>query len=66
MSFDKLSYHKGDALSLPKGWEIKKLGEVCEMYQPKTISTKEMVYDGLYPVFGANGIIGKYDKYNHE
>ena len=52
--------------SLPKGWEIKKLGEVCEMYQPKTISTKEMVDDGQYPVFGANGIIGKYDKYNHE
>ncbi len=66
MSFDKLSYKKGDALSLPKGWEIKKLGEVCEMYQPKTISTKEMVEDGEYPVFGANGIIGKYDKYNHE
>jgi type I restriction enzyme S subunit len=29
MSFDKLNYHKGDPLSLPKGWEIKKLGEVC-------------------------------------
>ena len=25
-----------------------------------------MVVDGDYPVFGANGIIGKYDKYNHE
>uniref|UniRef100_UPI00404852DB restriction endonuclease subunit S n=1 Tax=Algoriphagus sp. TaxID=1872435 RepID=UPI00404852DB len=35
------------------------------MYQPKTISSKEMVEDGAYPVFGANGIIGKYDKYNH-
>lgn len=51
---------------MKQGWEIKKLGEVCEMYQPKTISTKEMVEDGAYPVFGANGIIGKYDKYNHE
>lgn len=49
-----------------KDWQIKKLGEVCEMYQPKTISTKEMVENGAYPVFGANGIIGKYDKYNHE
>ncbi|WP_373496922.1 restriction endonuclease subunit S [Aquiflexum sp.] len=29
MSFDKLTYQKGDALSLPKGWEIKKLGDVC-------------------------------------
>lgn len=51
---------------MKKGWEIKKLGEVCELYQPKTISSKEMLDEGDYPVFGANGIIGKYDKYNHE
>ena len=51
---------------MKQGWQIKKLGEVCDMYQPKTISTKEMSENGLYPVFGANGIIGKYDKYNHE
>jgi len=51
---------------MKQGWEIKQLGDVCELYQPKTISTKEMVDDGDYPVFGANGIIGKYDKYNHE
>jgi len=60
------SYLQGVFEKKDNGWEIKKLGEVCELYQPKTISTKEMVYDGLYPVFGANGIIGKYDKYNHE
>jgi len=35
------------------------------MYQPKTISTKEMKEDGEYVVYGANGIIGKYDMYNH-
>ena len=48
------------------GWETKKLGDVCELYQPKTISSKEMIEYGEYPVFGANGIIGKYNKYNHE
>jgi type I restriction enzyme S subunit len=46
--------------------KIMKLSEICEMYQPKTISTKEMVPGGKYTVFGANGAIGKYDKYNHE
>jgi type I restriction enzyme S subunit len=51
---------------MKKGWETKTLGEVCEMYQPKTISSKEMIENGAYPVFGANGIIGKYDKYNHD
>ena len=35
------------------------------MYQPKTISGKEMKADGAYPVFGANGIIGQYDQFNH-
>jgi type I restriction enzyme, S subunit len=49
-----------------KNWTASTLGETCELYQPKTISTKEMVADGAYPVFGANGIIGRYDKFNHE
>lgn len=40
--------------------------DVCEAYQPKTISAKDMKPDGCYPVFGANGQIGRYDKYNHE
>lgn len=51
---------------MKEGWTYKKLGEVCELYQPKTISMKEMVADGKYDVFGANGVIGKYNKYNHE
>jgi type I restriction enzyme S subunit len=36
------------------------------MYQPKTISVKEMDADGMYPVFGANGVIGRYHQFNHE
>jgi type I restriction enzyme, S subunit len=49
-----------------KGWVERSLGETCEMYQPKTIGTKDLVPNGPYPVFGANGVIGRYDKYNHE
>jgi restriction endonuclease S subunit len=49
-----------------EGWAEATLGEVCEMYQPKTIGLKDLVSDGQYPVFGANGLIGYYDKYNHE
>lgn len=48
------------------GWEKKRLGDVCDIYQPKTISTKDLVEGGEYDVFGANGIIGKYNSYNHE
>lgn len=47
-------------------WEYKRLGDVCDIYQPQTISTKELIENGQFDVFGANGIIGKYNKYNHE
>jgi type I restriction enzyme S subunit len=49
-----------------EGWVEKSLGETCEMYQPKTISSKDLVADGPYPVYGANGVIGRYDQFNHE
>lgn len=51
---------------IPEGWEVKRLGEVCDIYQPQTISDKDCIENGEYFVHGSNGIIGKYDKYNHE
>ena len=48
------------------GWQEMSLGEFCEIYQPKTISRKQMIENGEYPVFGANGVIGRYNEYNHE
>jgi len=51
---------------LPQGWREVALGELCRVYQPKTISTKELIEDGEFVVFGANGVIGRYDKFNHE
>lgn len=47
-------------------FEMVQLGDVCELYQPQTISGKEILEKGEYKVFGANGVIGFYDKYNHE
>lgn len=47
-------------------WPMVELSEVCEIYQPKTITSKEIKQTGKYKVFGANGVIGFYDKYNHE
>ena len=49
-----------------EGWEYKKLGEVCEIYQPRTLSTDMLTDTGDYPVYGANGIIGYYNQYNHK
>ena len=50
---------------IPEGWEVYNISEISDIYQPKTISDKEMVINGKYNVYGANGIVGKYNKYNH-
>ena len=47
-------------------WPVKTLGDVCEIYQPQTIGLKDMMSDGPYVVYGANGPIGRYDRFNHE
>ena len=46
-------------------WKEVKLGDIGEIYQPQTISQSELTENG-YKVYGANGIIGFYDRYNHE
>jgi type I restriction enzyme M protein len=47
-------------------FEFVELGNVTKLYQSQTISQNEMQDDGLYLVYGANGIIGKYNQFNHE
>ena len=47
-------------------WVEIEIGNIAKLYQPKTISSKMLVSDGKYPVYGANGIIGNYDKFNHQ
>lgn len=47
-------------------WDMVELGEICDLYQPKTITSNEIIKNGRYKVFGANGVIGTYNKYNHE
>jgi restriction endonuclease S subunit len=55
-----------DMTSSIAGSEVMGILDICDVYQPKTISTKELISDGEFPVYGANGQIGFYDKYNHE
>lgn len=45
-------------------WRSCDLGKIAKLYQPKTITQKQMTSEG-YPVFGANGFIGFYGKKNH-
>ena len=45
--------------------EYKKLTEICNPKQWKTIPKGKLLTIG-YPVYGANGIIGYYNEFNHE
>ena len=48
------------------GWPVVPLLEVCRAYQPQTIGRKDMDEDGPFPVYGANGVIGRYHSFNHD
>lgn len=49
----------------PKKWPFHRLMDICSPKQWPTISTPQLTETG-FPVFGANGLIGYYTKYNHE
>lgn len=42
------------------------MGDAFEMYQPRTLSQAEIDSNGLYKVYGANGVIGRHTEFNHE
>lgn len=72
LTFDRAVLEKNISLAAKKKikieskWEVVKLGDVCEMYQPQTITSQQIQKSGDYKVYGANGVIGFYDKFNHE
>lgn len=48
--------------NIPKHWQVKKLGEVCEIKNGKNQS-KVINSNGKYPIFGSSGIFGYADDY---
>ncbi len=55
----------GDPKAAHEKWPTKGITEVCWPRQWPTISGKQLLPKG-YPVFGANGLIGYFDSFNHE
>jgi restriction endonuclease S subunit len=51
---------------IPADWEVKNLGEDFEINYGNGKKEDEFVEDGSYPVYGANGIIGRSDDYIYE
>jgi len=63
--FQELLAGKTRLKGFSDSWKNIRLGDLAEIYQPKTISQKDLISSG-YPVYGANGPIGFYGQYNHE
>ena len=57
---------KRDTLSLPKGWEIKKLGEIIKLEYGKPLDKSKRFNSGKYPVYGANGIKNYTDEFYYD
>ena len=49
---------------VPEGWEKKPVDSIYSIKYGKNLSTKLISENGEYPVYGANGVIGYYDKAN--
>ena len=61
----KMIYNDVLKREIPEGWTMDTLGNICNLYQPETISEKDCDPNGKYYVYGSNGIIGRYNKKNH-
>lgn len=51
---------------IPKNWGLFKLGEVLKVSSGKNITKKDMIETGEYPVYGGNGVNGRYHSFNVE
>lgn len=49
---------------VPEGWEKMPVDSIYSIKYGKNLSTKQITPDGKYPVYGANGVIGYFDKAN--
>ncbi|TPW36653.1 restriction endonuclease subunit S [Oecophyllibacter saccharovorans] len=47
-------------------WEFFSLGDLTKLYQPHALSTSRLHPKAPFPVYGATGIIGFYNSYNHQ
>lgn len=51
---------------VPKHWQVMKLHHIIRMRSGSAITSVEMDEDGEYPVFGGNGVRGRFSEFTHE
>ncbi|MDF1547866.1 MAG: restriction endonuclease subunit S [Bacteroidales bacterium] len=55
-----------EKLSLPNGWELKTIGDVCVSASSNVSQNKLADDEGDYPIFGASGLIKKVSFYHRD
>lgn len=55
-----------EKLSLPKGWELKTIGDVCISASSNVSQNKLADDEGDFPIFGASGLIKKVSFYHRD
>ena len=56
------SFEDSELGEIPKGWEVKKLGEIIELAYGKPLKESERI-KGAFAVFGSNGKVGTHEDY---
>ena len=52
--------------NVPKGWKITTLKHLCSMQAGKNLTSEQILDEGMFPVYGGNGIRGYYNSYNND
>ena len=51
---------------IPEGWNLCKIQYLSNLQSGKNLTTEQITDEGIYPVYGGNGIRGYYPEYTHD
>ncbi len=51
--------------SIPKHWSVKRIKDIVDLKSGNSITSFQIQSEGLYPVYGGNGLRGYTDSYTH-
>ncbi len=62
--YEKVKFVDSEMGEIPEGWEVLKLGDIFDIKYGKNLPTSKISKEGNFPVYGAGGVIGFYEKKN--
>jgi type I restriction enzyme S subunit len=60
--YEKVKMVDSELGEIPKGWEVKRLGDVVELAYGKALKKNDR-RNGSFPVYGSSGVVGFHDEY---